>query len=82
MSPGTLDVKFPCGTQLTFRSLTFAVGEDGDMKILPLGPAPECLALTSSSTSSGSCSGLNLCAESYIRTAKIVRGIPVVTFIL
>jgi hypothetical protein len=30
MAQRTLDVKFPCGTQLTFGSLTFATGEDGD----------------------------------------------------
>jgi hypothetical protein len=48
----------------------------------PLGPASEHLALTSSSTSSGSCSGSDPCAGSYIRTTKIVRGIPIMTSIL
>jgi hypothetical protein len=37
MAPWTFDVKFPCGTQLTFMSLTFAAGEDGDLKMLPQG---------------------------------------------
>jgi hypothetical protein len=46
------------------------------------GPAPELLALASLSASGGSCSGSNPCAGSYIRTAKIIRGIPVVTSIL
>jgi hypothetical protein len=44
--------------------------------------APEHLALASSSASGGSCSGLDLCAGSYIHTAKIIWGIPVVTSIL
>jgi hypothetical protein len=82
MTPRMFDVKFSCGTQLTFDSLTFAAGEDRDLKMLPPGPAPERLTLTSSSASGGSCSGSDPCAESYIRTAKIVWGIPVVTFIL
>jgi hypothetical protein len=38
------DVKFPYDTQFIFGSLTFAAGEDGNLKMLPLGPAPECLA--------------------------------------
>jgi hypothetical protein len=50
--------------------------------MLPLGPALEHLALTSLSTSSGSCSSLDPCAGIYICTTKIVWGIPVVTFIL
>jgi hypothetical protein len=82
MTPCMFDVKFSCGTQLTFRSLTFVVGEDGNLKMLPPGPAPEHLALVSSSTSSKSYSGLDPCARSYICTTKIVRGIPVVTSIL
>jgi hypothetical protein len=52
------------------------------MKILPLGPAPEHLALASSSASGGSYLGSDPCAGSYIRTVKIVWGIPVVTSIL
>jgi hypothetical protein len=78
----TFDVKFPYGTQLTFESLTFAVEKDGDMKMLPPGPAPEHLALASSAASSGSYSGSDHCAGSYIQTVKIIRGIPVVTSIL
>jgi hypothetical protein len=35
MAPKTFDVKFSYDTQLTFGSLTFTVGEDRDMKILP-----------------------------------------------
>jgi hypothetical protein len=81
MAPKTFAVKFSCGTQLTLRSLTFAAGEDGDLKMLPLGPA-QYLALASSSALGGSCSGSDLCAESYIRTAKTIWGIPVVTSII
>jgi hypothetical protein len=82
MSPRTFNIKFPCGTQLTFGSLTFAVGEDEDLKMLPLGPAPEHLALASSAASGGSCSGSDPYAGSYIQTAKIIQGILVVTSIL
>jgi hypothetical protein len=88
MAPWTFDVKFPPGTQFTFRSLTFAVGEDGDLRMLPPGPAPERLtsvdgqapwSLKTSSTSGGACSGLDPFAGLYICTAKIIRGILVVT---
>jgi hypothetical protein len=73
---------FSYSTQVTFRSLTFAVGEHGDLKMLPPGLAPERLTLTLSSASGGSCLGSDPCAGSYIRTAKIVRGIPIMTSIL
>jgi hypothetical protein len=79
MTSRTFDVKFPCGTQLTFGSLIFAAEENGQLKMLSLGPAPGHLTPTSSSTSGRSCAGLGHCAGSYIHTAKIIRGIPVVT---
>jgi hypothetical protein len=56
--------------------------------MLPPGAAPERLtptdgqapwSLTTSSTSGGTCSGLEPFLGLYIRTAKIVRGIPIVT---
>jgi hypothetical protein len=82
------DVKFPYGTQLTFGSLTFAAREDGNLRMLPLGPAPEhqspahgqdlCHS-TTSSTSGGACLGSDSCAGLYIRTAKLVQGISVGT---
>jgi hypothetical protein len=59
--------------------------------MLPPRPAPElCVpaygqapwSLTISSTSGGACSGLHSFAGRYICTAKIVWGIPVMTFIL
>jgi hypothetical protein len=31
MTPWMFDVKFPYGTQFTFKSLTFTVGEDGNL---------------------------------------------------
>jgi hypothetical protein len=49
MAPRMFDVKFSYGTQLTFRSLTFAAGEDRDLKMLLPGLEPEHLALASSS---------------------------------
>jgi hypothetical protein len=82
MALRTFNVKFPYGTQLTFGSLTFATGEDGDLKILPPGPAPKHLALASLLASGGSCSGSDPCAGRYICTAKIIQGIPIVTSIL
>jgi hypothetical protein len=80
------DVKFSLGTQFTFGSLMFAAGEDGELRMLPPGPASEHLttadeqapwSLTTSSTSDDACSGLNPFTAIYICTAKIVRGIPV-----
>jgi hypothetical protein len=82
MAPRTFDVKFPCGTQLTFGSLSFAAREDRELKMLPPGTTPEHLALASSATSGGSYSGSDPNAGSYIRTTNIVRIIPVVTSIL
>jgi hypothetical protein len=88
MTPWTYDVKFPLGTQFTFGSLTFAAGEDRELKMLPPRPAPECRvpadgqapwSLTTSSTSGGACSGLDHFARLYFRIAKIIQGIPVVT---
>jgi hypothetical protein len=38
-------MKFPLGTQFTFGSLTFTAGENGDLNMLPPGPAPEHLLL-------------------------------------
>jgi hypothetical protein len=82
MALWTFDVKFPCGTQFTFGSLTFAVGEDRNLKMMPLGPAPERHAQlygqTSyfpaiSSTTGGASSGLDPYAEQHIRTVKVVR---------
>jgi hypothetical protein len=72
-------MKFLLGTQFTFGSLTFAAGEDEDLKMLPLGPAPEHPAPAPSSTSDGVCSRLDPFAGLYIRTAKLVRGILIVT---
>jgi hypothetical protein len=79
MSPWTFDVKFPLDTQFTFGSLTFAAGEDGDLKMLPPGLAPEHPTPAPSSTSGSTCSGLDPFAGLYIRIANLVRGIPIVT---
>jgi hypothetical protein len=81
-TPWTFAVKFPYGTQLTFGALTFTIGEDGDLKVLPLGLAPEHLALASSPASDSSCSGSDPYVGIYICTAKIVRGILDMTSIL
>jgi hypothetical protein len=81
MAPWTFDVKFPHGTEVTFGSLTFAVGEDEELKMLSPGPASEYPALAPSSALVGSCSGLDPCACLYTHTVKLVRDIPVVTSI-
>jgi hypothetical protein len=80
MAPWTFDVKFPLGTKFTFGSLTFVAVEDGDLRMLPPGEATEHTAL--SSALSGTQADLDFFDEPYIRTVKLVRGIPVVTTIL
>jgi hypothetical protein len=80
MAPWTFDIKFPRGTEFTFGSLTFVAGEDGDLRMLPLGEAAEHIA--PSSTSSETQAESDLFDGPYIRTVKLIRGIPVVTTIL
>jgi hypothetical protein len=82
MVPWTFDIKFPLGTQFTFGSLTFVAGEDGDIKMLPPGLAPEHPTLAPSSTSADAYSGLDHFAGLYIHTAMLIRGIPIMTSIL
>jgi hypothetical protein len=85
MPPWTFNVKFHYDTEFTFGSLTFATGEDENLKLLTPGLAPERLALgygqtpclpAISSISGGACSGMNSYAGPYIRTARFIRGIP------
>jgi hypothetical protein len=73
MAHWSFDVKFPLGTQFTFGSLTFTAGEDGDLKMLPLGPAPEHPTPAPSSTLGGACSGSDPFVGSYICNAKLIR---------
>jgi hypothetical protein len=80
MAPWTFDVKFPRGTEFTFGSLTFAAGEDGDLRMLPPGEATEHSAPSSASSETQADS--DLFDGPYIRTVKLVRGITVVTTIL
>jgi hypothetical protein len=91
MAPWTFDVKFPLDTQFNFKPLTFATGEDGDLRMLPPGLAPERLeladgqalwSLMTSCISGSACSDLDPFARLYIRTAKIVWGIPIVVSII
>jgi hypothetical protein len=79
MAPWSFDVKIPRDTQFTFESLTFFAGEDGDLKMLPPGTALEHPAPTPSSISGNTCSGLDPFVGLYIRTTKIVWGIPILT---
>jgi hypothetical protein len=44
MTPWTFNVKFPYGTEFIFGSLTFDMGENGNLKMLTPVPAPERLA--------------------------------------
>jgi hypothetical protein len=80
MAPWTFDIKFPRGTEFTVGSLTFAAGEDGDLRMLPPGEATEHIAHSSASSETQAES--DLFDGPYIRTVKLVRGIPVVTTIL
>jgi hypothetical protein len=80
MAPRTFDVKFPLDTKFTFGSMTFAAGEDGDLRMLPPGEAIEHTA--PSSASSETQADLDFFDRPYTRTVKLVRGIPVVTTIL
>jgi hypothetical protein len=80
MTPWTFDVKFPLGTQFTFRSLTFAAGEDGDLRMLPPSEATEHTALSSASSETQADS--DFFDRPYIRTIKLVQGIPILTTIL
>jgi hypothetical protein len=50
MMPWTFDIKFPRDTEFTFGSLTFAAGEDGDLRMLPPGEATEHIAPSSASS--------------------------------
>jgi hypothetical protein len=79
MAPCTFDMKFPIGTQFTFGSLPFTIGEDRDLKMLLPGPALEHLSPTPPSMSGSTYSGSDPFAGLYIRTAKLVRGILIVT---
>jgi hypothetical protein len=72
-------MKFPLGTDFTFGSLTFAAGDDEDLKMLPPGPASKHPTPAPSSVSDDACSGLNPFVGLYIRTAKLIRGIPIMT---
>jgi hypothetical protein len=73
MAPWSFDMKFPHGTQFTFRSLTFAAGEDGDLKMLPPGPAPEVPTPAPSAASGGACSCSDPFAGIYIRSCHIPK---------
>jgi hypothetical protein len=80
MAPWTFDVKFPRGIEFTFGPLTFVAGEDGDLRMLPPGEAAKYTAPSSASSETEADS--DLFDMSYIRTVKLIRGIPVVTTIL
>jgi hypothetical protein len=82
MAHWDFDMKFPLDTQFTFGSLTFAAGEDGNLKMLPPGSASEQPTPAPSSASGGACSGADSFVGLYIRTTELIRGIPVVTFTL
>jgi hypothetical protein len=91
MTPWTFNVKFRYDTQFTFGPLTFATGEDGNLKLLTPWPAPEHLTSVYgqapylpaiSSTSDGAFSSLNPSTRPYHRTSKMVQGIPIGASIL
>jgi hypothetical protein len=79
MVPWSFNMKFPLGTQFTFGSLTFVAGEDENLKMLPPGTTSEHPAHAPSSTSGSTCSGSDPFVGLYIRTARLIRGIQIVT---
>jgi hypothetical protein len=82
MAPWNFDMKFPLDIQFTFGALTFAAGEDRDLKMLLPGPAPEHPTPAPSSASGGACSDLDPFVGLYICTVKLAQGIPIVTYTL
>jgi hypothetical protein len=78
---GTLDVRRQVSSwhSVHLGVIGICCGGNRNLGMLPPGPAPHRPALTLSFVLGGSCSGLDPCAGIYIRTAKSVRGIPVVT---
>jgi hypothetical protein len=72
-------VKFSRDTQFTFRSLTFVAGEDGDLKMLPPGIAPEHPAPSSFIHIGWYLLRFRSFCRVYIYTTKLVRDIPIVT---
>jgi hypothetical protein len=70
MAPWTFDIKLPRDTEFTFGSLTFAAGEDEDLRMLPSGEAPK--HIDPSSASSKTQAESDLFDGSYIRTVKLV----------
>jgi hypothetical protein len=70
MAPWTFDVKFPLDTEFTLGSLTFALGEDGDLRMLPPGEETEHTALSSASSETQVDS--DFFDGSYIRTVKLI----------
>jgi hypothetical protein len=78
MPPWTFDMKFPFGTQFTFGSLTFAVRENEDLKMLPPRPALKHPTPAPSSTSGSTCSGSDpfaglLCASKPLRYVSVIN---------
>jgi hypothetical protein len=79
MTPWMFSIKFPYDTQFIFRSLMFAIREDGNLKLLTWSLAPKYRAPiygqapylpVSISTLGEACSGLNTYAGPYHRAAK------------
>jgi hypothetical protein len=70
MAPLTFNIKFPRGTEFTFGSLTFAVGEDEDLRMLPPGEVAEHIAPSSASSETQAES--DLLDGPYIRTVKLI----------
>jgi hypothetical protein len=91
MTPWTSDVKFPYGAQFLIGSLMFAIGEDGNLKLLPRGLAPSyCQPVygkapyypadpSTSLALDNACSGLNPYVGSYYLSAMTSQGYPIGT---
>jgi hypothetical protein len=89
MAPWTFNAKFLYGTQFLFRSLMFAAGEDGNLKLLTRDLAPSQHQLvygkalyysadpSTSSTSRGAYLGLNPCVGPYYLSSTTSQGQPI-----
>jgi hypothetical protein len=81
-SNGALDIQHqvPTRHRVHLRIIDVRCGEDGDLRMLPLGEAAEYIAPSSASSETQAES--DLFDGPYIHTVKLIRGIPVVTTIL
>jgi hypothetical protein len=91
MSPLAFNVKVPYNTQFLFELFMSTAGEDENLELPTRGPAPSHLSPvygkapyyssdpSTSSTSGGTCSGLNTYARPYYLSSMTSQGYPIGT---